>query len=51
MAVFCSLQEAVQDTVNDGDVVAIDGFTHLIPFAAAHEVIRRGQRELTFVLR
>ena len=49
MARFCSLEEAVSDAVHDGDVVAMEGFTHLIPFAAAHEVIRQGRRDLTLV--
>jgi len=49
VALFCSLQEAVARTVNDGDVVAMEGFTHLIPFAAGHEVIRQGRRNLTLV--
>jgi glutaconate CoA-transferase subunit A len=46
---FCSLQEAVAEAVRDGDVVAMEGFTHLIPFAAGHEVIRQGRRDLTLV--
>jgi glutaconate CoA-transferase, subunit A len=46
---FCSLNAAVADAVRDGDVVAMEGFTHLIPFAAAHEVIRQGRRGLTLV--
>ena len=49
MARFCSLDEAVGDAVRDGDVVAMEGFTHLIPFAAGHEVIRQRRRELTLV--
>src|SRR5215208_587434 len=49
MARFCSLQDAVADSVRDGDVVAMEGFTHLIPFAAGHEVIRQQRRELTLV--
>src|SRR5215208_8158526 len=49
MARFCSLRDAVADSVRDGDVVAMEGFTHLIPFAAAHEVIRQRRRELTLV--
>src|SRR4026209_2775914 len=49
MAVFCSLKEAIADAVRDGDVVAMEGFTHLIPFAAGHEVIRQRRRELTLV--
>ena len=46
---FCSLNAAVADAVHDGNVVAMEGFTHLIPFAAGHEVIRQGRRELTLV--
>ena len=49
MARFCSLEDAVADAVHDGDVVAMEGFTHLIPFAAGHEVIRQGRRDLTLV--
>ena len=43
------LEEAVADLVSDGDTVALEGFTHLIPFAAAHEIIRQGKRDLTLV--
>jgi glutaconate CoA-transferase subunit A len=46
---FCSLKEAIQENVRDGDVVAMEGFTHLIPFAAGHEVIRQEKRDLTLV--
>jgi glutaconate CoA-transferase subunit A len=46
---ICSLHEAVAEFVHDGDVVAMEGFTHLIPFAAGHEVIRQGRRDLTLV--
>jgi glutaconate CoA-transferase subunit A len=49
MAEFLSLPEAISLHVHDGDVVALEGFTHLIPFAAAHEIIRQGRRELTLV--
>jgi glutaconate CoA-transferase subunit A len=49
MAVFCSLAEAVAANVRDGDCVAMEGFTHLIPFAAAHEVLRQGRKHLTLV--
>lgn len=42
-----SLPEAVAAHVHDGDTLAIEGFTHLIGFAAAHEVIRQGRRNLT----
>jgi glutaconate CoA-transferase subunit A len=43
------LSAAVRDLVHDGDVVALEGFTHLIPHAAGHELIRQGRRELTLV--
>jgi glutaconate CoA-transferase subunit A len=49
MAQFLSLAEAVAAMVHDGDVVAMEGFTHLIPFAAGHEVIRQRRRGLTLV--
>ncbi|MBV9701438.1 MAG: CoA transferase subunit A [Methylobacteriaceae bacterium] len=49
MAKFMSLAEAVASNVRDGDVVAMEGFTHLIPFAAGHEVIRQGRKGLTLV--
>jgi len=49
MAKICSLAEAVGGCIGDGDVVAMEGFTHLIPHAAAHEVIRQGRRDLTLV--
>jgi glutaconate CoA-transferase subunit A len=47
MAEFLSLHDAVAKQVRDGDSVAMEGFTHLIPFAAGHEVIRQGRRHLT----
>ncbi|WP_417684129.1 CoA transferase subunit A [Roseibium sp.] len=47
MAKFQSLADAVADNVKDGDTVAFEGFTHLIPHAAAHEVIRQGRKDLT----
>jgi len=46
---FCSLKDAVQRNVHDGDTVAMEGFTHLIPFAAGHEVIRQQRRDLRLV--
>ena len=49
MARVCALQDALAETVRDGDTVAMEGFTHLIPFAAAHEIIRQGRRHLTLV--
>jgi glutaconate CoA-transferase subunit A len=47
--VIMPLHEAVASFVHDGDTVALEGFTHLIPFAAAHEVIRQKRRELCLV--
>ena len=49
MATVCSLSEAVRELVHDGDAVALEGFTHLIPHAAGHEIIRQGRRDLTLV--
>jgi len=49
MADIVSLQEAVALHVRDGDCVAMEGFTHLIPFAAGHEVIRQGRKHLTLI--
>jgi glutaconate CoA-transferase subunit A len=46
---FLSLAEAVESAVHDGDTVALEGFTHLIPHAAAHEIIRQGRNRLTLV--
>jgi glutaconate CoA-transferase, subunit A len=43
------LSEAVALHVHDGDTVALEGFTHLIPHAAGHELVRQGLRELTLV--
>jgi len=42
-----TMRDAVADLVRDGDTVAIEGFTHLISFAAGHEIIRQRKRELT----
>lgn len=44
-----TLREAVAELVNDGDAVALEGFTHLIPTAAAHEIIRQGKKDLTLI--
>lgn len=49
MADICSLREAVAGLIHDGDTVAMEGFTHLIPHAAGHEVIRQGKRDLSLV--
>src|SRR6201986_2668072 len=49
MAEIVSLAQAIGDAVHDGDSVAMEGFTHLIPFAAGHEVIRQRKRDLTLI--
>src|SRR5690348_8158214 len=49
MADLVTLAEGVATLVHDGDTVALEGFTHLIPFAAGHEIIRQGRRDLTLV--
>ena len=43
------LNDAIRDLVRDGDTVALEGFTHLIPHAAGHELARQGKRDLTLV--
>jgi glutaconate CoA-transferase subunit A len=48
-ATHTSLADAIAEHVKDGDTVALEGFTHLIPFAAGHEIIRQGRRDLTLV--
>ncbi|RMV15634.1 3-oxoadipate:succinyl-CoA transferase subunit A, partial [Pseudomonas savastanoi] len=45
MADILSLRDAVKQLVNDGDIVALEGFTHLIPTAAGHEIIRQGKKD------
>jgi glutaconate CoA-transferase subunit A len=49
MSRFLTLAEAVASNIRDGDTVAMEGFTHLIPFAAGHEVIRQRRRHLTLI--
>jgi glutaconate CoA-transferase subunit A len=44
-----SLKEAVARHVRDGQTLALEGFTHLIPFAAGHEILRQGRRDLHLV--
>ena len=41
------MRDAIAELVRDGDTVAIEGFTHLISFAAGHEIIRQRKRDLT----
>ncbi len=47
MAEITSLREAVAGLVHDGDTLALEGFTHLIPHAAGHEILRQGRTDLT----
>jgi glutaconate CoA-transferase subunit A len=49
MARIMTLAEAVRAFVKDGDTVAMEGFTHLIPHAAGHEIIRQGRTDLTLI--
>ncbi len=49
MAEITSLREAVSGLIQDGDTVAFEGFTHLIPQAAGYETIRQGKKDLTLV--
>ena len=49
MADITSLSDAVAEIVRDGDTIALEGFTHLIPFAAGHEIIRQKRTDLTLV--
>jgi glutaconate CoA-transferase subunit A len=49
VAEITSLHAAVSGLVRDGDTVALEGFTHLIPYAAGHEILRQTRRHLTLV--
>jgi glutaconate CoA-transferase, subunit A len=49
VAEIVTLADAIGAAVHDGDTVAMEGFTHLIPHAAGHEVIRQRRRDLTLV--
>jgi glutaconate CoA-transferase, subunit A len=49
MARIITLAEAVAAHIRDGDTVAMEGFTHLIPHAAGHEVIRQKRKDLTLI--
>ncbi|MDR7273723.1 CoA transferase subunit A [Catenuloplanes atrovinosus] len=49
MGEITTLADAVARLVHDGDTVALEGFTHLIPVAAGHEIIRQRRRDLTLV--
>jgi glutaconate CoA-transferase subunit A len=47
MSKLMSMKEAIGRFVGDGDLVVMEGFTHLIPFAAGHEIIRQRKKDLT----
>jgi glutaconate CoA-transferase subunit A len=49
VARLVSLDDGVRELVQDGDTVALEGFTHLIPMAAGQEIIRQRRRDLTLV--
>jgi glutaconate CoA-transferase subunit A len=49
MPKFLSLADAIAAYVHDGSTLALEGFTHLIPFAAGHEIIRQQKRDLTLI--
>jgi glutaconate CoA-transferase subunit A len=49
MAEIAPLAEAVGELVRDGDAIALEGFTHLIPFAAGHEILRQRRRDLELI--
>jgi glutaconate CoA-transferase subunit A len=49
VAEIVRLSDAIDGLVRDGDSIALEGFTHLIPHAAGHELIRRGRRDQTLI--
>jgi glutaconate CoA-transferase subunit A len=49
MAEVTSLEEAVAELIADGSTIAMEGFTHLIPMSAGHEIIRQQRRQLTLI--
>ena len=49
MTSFLSLHDAIAEYVHDGASLALEGFTHLIPFAADHEIIRQQKRDLCLI--
>src|SRR3954469_5258556 len=49
MAAILSLPDAVAGLVGDGDSIALEGFTHLIPFAAGHEILRQRRTDLELI--
>ncbi len=49
MPEIIDLREAIRELVHDGDTIALEGFSHLVPFAAGHEIIRQSRRGLTLI--
>jgi glutaconate CoA-transferase subunit A len=49
MAEIARLDECIRALVRDGDTIALEGFSHLVPFAAGHEILRQHRRDLTLV--
>ncbi len=49
MGKIISLAAAIAEFIHDGDSIALEGFSHLIPFAAGHEIIRQQRRDLTLI--
>jgi len=49
LAKILPLSEAIAEFVRDGDTIALEGFTHLIPYAAGHEIMRQKRRNLTLI--
>jgi glutaconate CoA-transferase subunit A len=49
MAEITTLQDSIREFVHDGDSVALEGFSHLVPFSAGHEIIRQTRRDLTLI--
>ncbi len=49
MSEFLGIADAIERFVHDGQTVALEGFTHLIPFAAGHEIIRQRRKNLTLL--
>jgi glutaconate CoA-transferase, subunit A len=49
VAVVLPLDEAISELVKDGAVLALEGFSHLIPYAAGHQILRQGQTDLTLI--
>ncbi len=46
MSKLTTLKDAIHQFINEGDLLYASGFTHLIPFAAGHEIIRQGIKDL-----